>query len=108
MVLRDLETNGERNPGLHILKSRGMASSNHVREFLEPDTSVQNRFPAPRAEFSGEEAIITRTVRKDAQRGAVLALDEAAMGRSRKGDAAKPHVVKTNGKHLHRRVGARE
>jgi circadian clock protein KaiC len=41
LVLRDLETNGERNRGLHILKSRGMASSNQVREFMVTDTGIQ-------------------------------------------------------------------
>jgi len=142
LVLRDLETNGERNRGLHILKSRGMASSNQVREFMVTDNGIQltdvyigpsgmltgsarvqqegreraervtmteeaerqqlamdckraaleAQIAALRAEFSGEEAILTRTVSMDKQRGAVLALDEAAMGRSRKGD-----VVKTNG-----------
>ena len=34
IMLRDIETNGERNRGLYILKSRGMAHSNQVREFL--------------------------------------------------------------------------
>jgi circadian clock protein KaiC len=142
VVLRDLETNGERNRGLHVLKSRGMAHSNQVREFMVTDTGIrladvyigpsgmltgsarvqqegreraervtlteeaerqqlaleckraalEAQVAALRAEFSGEEAIITRTVSKDKQRGAVLALDEAAMGRSRKED-----VVKTNG-----------
>ena len=33
LVLRDIETNGERNRGLIILKSRGMAHSNQIREF---------------------------------------------------------------------------
>ncbi len=33
IVLRDIEMAGERNRGLHILKSRGMAHSNQVREF---------------------------------------------------------------------------
>ena len=33
MILRDLEIGGERNRGLHILKSRGMAHSNQIREF---------------------------------------------------------------------------
>jgi circadian clock protein KaiC len=153
LVLRDLETNGERNRGLHILKSRGMASSNQVREFMVTDNGIQltdvyigpsgmltgsarvqqegreraelvtlseeaerqqlaleckraaldAQIAALRAEFSGEEAIITRTVRKEAQRGAVLALDEAAMGRSRKGDAIKPHVAKSNGTRIHRK-----
>ena len=33
IILRDIETDGERNRGLMILKSRGMAHSNQVREF---------------------------------------------------------------------------
>jgi circadian clock protein KaiC len=142
LMVRDIETDGERNRGLHVLKSRGMGHSNQVREFMVTATGIQltdvyigpsgmltgsarvqqevreraervtmdeeaerqqlaleckraaleAQIAALRAEFSGEEAILTRTVRKDKQRGAVLALDEAAMGRSRKGD-----VIKTNG-----------
>lgn len=34
ILLRDIEINGERNRGIYILKSRGMAHSNQVREFL--------------------------------------------------------------------------
>jgi circadian clock protein KaiC len=34
LVLRDLESGGERNRGLMVLKSRGMAYSNQIREFL--------------------------------------------------------------------------
>lgn len=34
LVVRDLETNGERNRGLYVIKSRGMAHSNQIREFL--------------------------------------------------------------------------
>src|ERR1700722_1051329 len=41
LVLRDIESNGERNRGLHILKSRGMSHSNQVREFFLSDTGVQ-------------------------------------------------------------------
>jgi circadian clock protein KaiC len=41
LVLRDLESNGERNRGLHILKSRGMAHSNQVREFVLSDSGIQ-------------------------------------------------------------------
>lgn len=33
LLLRDIESNGERNRGLYILKSRGMAHSNQIREF---------------------------------------------------------------------------
>ncbi|MBR9814512.1 KaiC family protein [bacterium] len=34
LCLRDLESNGERNRGLYILKSRGMSHSNQIREFV--------------------------------------------------------------------------
>jgi len=39
--VRDLEGVGERNRGLSILKARGMAHSNQVREFLVTDTGIQ-------------------------------------------------------------------
>jgi circadian clock protein KaiC len=34
VTVRDLESNGERNRGLYIMKARGMRHSNQVREFL--------------------------------------------------------------------------
>ena len=40
LVVRDLELNGERNRGLHILKSRGMAHSNQVREFIMSERGI--------------------------------------------------------------------
>jgi circadian clock protein KaiC len=63
--------------------------------------AMEAQIAALRAEFSGEEAIITRTVSKDKQRVGVLALDEAAMGRSRRGDAIK---IKSNGSRVRRSV----
>jgi len=41
LLLRNLETNGERNRGLHILKARGMAHSNQIRELQLTDRGVQ-------------------------------------------------------------------
>ena len=40
LFLRDIEINGERNRGLYLLKSRGMAHSNQIREFLLTDRGV--------------------------------------------------------------------
>ena len=40
LLLRDMELNGERNRGLYILKSRGMAHSNQIREFLLTDQGI--------------------------------------------------------------------
>jgi circadian clock protein KaiC len=43
ILLRDIELNGERNRGLYVLKSRGMANSNQIREFLLTDHGVKLR-----------------------------------------------------------------
>ena len=40
LLLRDIELNGERNRALYILKSRGMAHSNQIREFLLTNQGV--------------------------------------------------------------------
>lgn len=41
LLLRDIEANGERNRGLYILKSRGMAHSHQIREFILTDHGVE-------------------------------------------------------------------
>jgi len=43
LLLRDIETAGERNRGLYILKARGVAHSNQIREFLLTDHGVELR-----------------------------------------------------------------
>ena len=41
LLLRNLESNGERNRGLYVLKARGLAHSNQIREFVLTDHGVQ-------------------------------------------------------------------
>ena len=41
LLLRNLECNGERNRGLYVLKSRGMAHSNQIRTFVLTDTGIR-------------------------------------------------------------------
>jgi circadian clock protein KaiC len=41
LLVRDIELNGERNRGLYVLKSRGMAHSNQIREFVITKRGVQ-------------------------------------------------------------------
>ena len=43
LLLQVLETSGERNRGLYLLKSRGMAHSNQVREFILSSNGAQLR-----------------------------------------------------------------
>ena len=41
LLLVTLESNGERNRGLYVLKSRGMGHSNQIREFLLTDHGIE-------------------------------------------------------------------
>jgi circadian clock protein KaiC len=43
LLLRDIELSGERNRGMYVLKSRGMAHSNQIREFILTDHGVELR-----------------------------------------------------------------
>ncbi|HEY2582478.1 MAG TPA: circadian clock protein KaiC [Mucilaginibacter sp.] len=40
LLVRDIESNGERNRGMYIMKSRGMKHSNQVREFIINDKGI--------------------------------------------------------------------
>lgn len=41
LLLRDIEIGGERNRGLYVLKSRGMAHSNQIREFRLTNEGIE-------------------------------------------------------------------
>jgi len=75
MLLRDIESGGERNRGLYILKARGVAHSNQIREFLLTDHGVELR-----EVYLGEAGMLTGSGRvnqeaKDAS-AAILARQE--------------------------------
>ncbi len=58
ILVRDIESGGERNRGLYVLKSRGMAHSNQIREFLLSDKGA-NLLDV----YSGPEGVLTGTAR---------------------------------------------
>ncbi|MGH7184566.1 MAG: circadian clock protein KaiC [Nitrospiraceae bacterium] len=58
LLVRNLETNGERNRGLYILKSRGMPHSNQIREFV-----LTNRGPQLTDVYTGPAGVLTGTAR---------------------------------------------
>jgi circadian clock protein KaiC len=74
LVVRDLEANGERNRGLHVLKSRGMGHSNQVREFLVTNTGIQltDVYIGPSGMLTGS-ARVSQEARERAER---VSLDE--------------------------------
>jgi circadian clock protein KaiC len=98
LMLRDIEKDGERNRGLYILKSRGAAHSNQIREFLLTDHGVELRDV-----YLGETGLLTGSARvaqeaKDASR-ALLAEQEIetrqyALDRKRKAIEAQMEVLR--------------
>src|SRR4051794_11420012 len=58
ILLRDIELGGERNRGLYVLKSRGMAHSNQIREFLLTDRGIELRDV-----YVGPEGVLTGSMR---------------------------------------------
>ncbi len=58
LLLRDIELNGERNRGMYVLKSRGMANSNQIREFMLTDHGVELR-----EAYIGASGVLTGSAR---------------------------------------------
>jgi circadian clock protein KaiC len=58
ILLRDIELGGERNRGLYVLKSRGMAHSNQIREFLITADGIQLQDV-----YVGPEGVLTGSMR---------------------------------------------
>jgi circadian clock protein KaiC len=73
LLLRDIEIGGERNRGAYILKSRGMAHTNQIREFLLTDHGVELRDV-----YVGPSGVLTGSARlvQEAQEKAVQTLRE--------------------------------
>ena len=69
LLLRDIESGAERNRVLHLLKSRGMAHSNQVREFLLTDHGVelQNVYVGPSGELLTGSALVTIAAEEKSQ-----------------------------------------
>jgi circadian clock protein KaiC len=58
LYLRDIESGGERNRGLYVLKARGTAHSNQIREFLLTRKGIELK-PA----YVGPEGVLTGSAR---------------------------------------------
>jgi len=58
LFLRDIELGGERNRGMYVLKSRGMAHSNQIREFLLTDRGIELKDV-----YVGPEGVLTGSMR---------------------------------------------
>ena len=60
LLLRDIESAGERNRGLYVLKSRGMKHSNQIREFIITPDGIQLEDV-----YLGPEGVLTGSMRAE-------------------------------------------
>jgi len=76
VLVRTLEGSGERNRGLYVLKSRGMAHSNQIREFILSDNGVRlvPVYIGPGGVLTGSARAAEETIERDI----VAGLDEKA------------------------------
>lgn len=75
LLLRNVEFNGERNRTIYVLKSRGMAHSNQVREFVLSDKGIDLVDV-----YLGAERVLTGTARvaqEELERAAAALCEEA-------------------------------
>ena len=88
LLLRNVESNGERNRLLFVLKSRGTAHSNQVREFLLTDHGVElaDVYVGPGGVMTGSE----RVMQQARERSDQLEREEQLMRRKRE---LKAHVA---------------
>ena len=81
LLLQDLEGNGERNRVLYVLKARGMAHSNQVREFLISDRGIDlvDAYIGPSGVLTGS----ARAAQTALEKAGVLATQQEAARRKR-------------------------
>jgi len=82
LLLRDIEIGGERNRGLYVLKSRGMAHSNQIREFKLTNHGIELLDV-----YVGAEGVLTGSARlsQEAKDDAEQLLRQQEIGRRRFG-----------------------
>ncbi len=81
MSVRDIELGGERNRVLYVLKSRGMAHSNQVREFLLTDRGIELQDV-----YLGPEGVLTGSARQSQaarEKASALLVQQEIEGRRR-------------------------
>jgi circadian clock protein KaiC len=95
LFMRDIELDGERNRALYVLKSRGMAHSNQLREFLLTERGVDllNVYVGPEGVLTGS----SRLSQEAREKAAVVERQEEALRkeseRTRKRDALEARIA---------------
>jgi circadian clock protein KaiC len=95
ILLRDIELGGERNRALFILKSRGMAHSNQVREFLITDRGIdlQDIYLGPEGVLTGSARQSQEAREKNAAITRQQELEARKRERARKREALEARIA---------------
>ncbi|MBE0676509.1 MAG: circadian clock protein KaiC [Bacteroidales bacterium] len=94
LLLRDIEIGGERNRGLYILKSRGMAHSNQIREFILTDHGAEllDVYVGPDGVLTGSARIAKEAIEKTEQMSRLQDTERKKMALERKRKAMTARI----------------
>jgi circadian clock protein KaiC len=86
ILLRDIEIGGERNRGIYVLKSRGMAHSNQIREFLLTSKGVDivDVYTGPAGVLTGSARLSQETLEKAAEESRIEEIERLQRDLERK------------------------
>ena len=98
IMLRDIESSGERNRGMYVLKSRGMANSNQICEFILTDHGVELR-----EAYIGPKGVLTGSARiaQEANENAALLIHKKDIERKKRELKRKRKLIETQIAALH-------
>jgi circadian clock protein KaiC len=95
LVLRDIELGGERNRAIYVVKSRGMAHSNQIREFLLTDHGVElkDSYVGPEGVLTGSMRLAQRAREKSAALGRKQEIERRRREVDRKRQALEAQII---------------
>jgi circadian clock protein KaiC len=95
LLLRDQESDGERNRVLYVLKSRGMAHSNQLREFVMTNHGVELReaYLGPAGVLTGSARLVQEGRERDDDSRLKRESDERRLALSRKLRVAEAQIL---------------
>jgi circadian clock protein KaiC len=95
LLLRDIELHGERNRGLYILKSRGMAHSNQIQEFLLTNQGINliDIYTGSGEALTGSARAAQETEEKASEQARRREADFRRRGQERKRKALETKIV---------------
>jgi circadian clock protein KaiC len=105
LMLRDIELSGERNRGIYVLKSRGMANSNQIREFILTGHGVELR-----EVYIGAKGVLTGSARiaQEARENADRLIHEKEIERKKRELERKRKILQAQIDALHAKFESEE